>query len=395
MPQVINENPGIGALFASGLGQGLNQSLGTGLQTLAQHRLNQMLYGSQNAALSNALESLVGQGEESASPEQQYVQGNVAPEQIQLMQQQAPKTAAEFMSLLQSNNKEQRSPFLNNFAQQGQNNATQQQASPEAPKLGGNITVPKNVNPPSNKKKFSELLKSPLIPIDQKLKLVAFEQKQRLEGQKQSLAEKHKIDKETLPAYQEIVKSGSAAEANNKRLDKMEKLLTKGNLNNPLFASLLDTVSKGIFGFGLDVNFLLNADSQEFKKLTSDFIKDAKEVFGGRITDADLKSFLQTVPSLSQTDEGKMRVIRNLKEANNIALVKKRIAQDIIKNNGGSRPYNFESLVDELSDPYIKRIAQEFKNMGSYKAIPNSIFSGEHKVLEPGQSYNPVTGEIS
>jgi hypothetical protein len=75
-----------------------------------------------------------------------------------------------------------------------------------------------------------------------------------------------------------------------------------------------------------------------------------------------LKTFLKTVPNLSQTDEGKKRVINNLRRFNDIAILKREAANQVISENGGRRPRNFEELVDNKIEKQVDKIAQEFKH---------------------------------
>ena len=141
----------------------------------------------------------------------------------------------------------------------------------------------------------------------------------------------------------------------------METLVKKGNLVGSLWGSLLETATHGIFGLGIDLHSLLHPDSQEFRKLSSDFLKDAKDTFGSRLTNYDVKTFLSTVPTLSQSDAGKLRVIRNLRSFNEAALARKKALDDIIKENGGRRPANLDTLVEERVSPLLDSLATKFK----------------------------------
>jgi hypothetical protein len=141
----------------------------------------------------------------------------------------------------------------------------------------------------------------------------------------------------------------------------MEELAKRGNLTYPLFASALETLSNGIFGFGIDMTALLHQDSQEFRKLSNDFLKDAKDTFGSRLTNYDVKTFLSTVPTLSQSHLGKLRVINNLRSFNEAALLRKKAMDQIIKENGGRRPANLDTLIEERISPKLDELAAKFK----------------------------------
>lgn len=182
----------------------------------------------------------------------------------------------------------------------------------------------------------------------------------KTEEKKISQQEQSRIDKETLPTYNEITKEAKAAKGNLKRLNRMEELIKEG-VAYPLYASALKTISNGIFGFGIDLTSLLDANSQEFDKLSTDFVKDAKSFFGNRLTDADLKAFLKTVPTLSMSDSGKERVIKSLRSFSDAALIKRKALDDIIRENNGKRPSNLDELLDKRTADQLDPLSKEIK----------------------------------
>lgn len=207
------------------------------------------------------------------------------------------------------------------------------------------------------------------------LKHAKVEQKQDAKLKKiPKLSEKQQLaaDKETKPYFDEVSKQAKAAKDGNMRLDRMEELVKRGNLTNPTLASFLDFIERGIplwsSNIGLDLHALESIDSQEFRKLSNDFIKSAKEFFGSRVTDQDLKAFLKTVPTLNQSNEGRVRVIQNLRSFNDIAIIKKKAMNEIIAENGGERPRNLEELVDERTSDQVDAIAKQFKERMDIKS---------------------------
>lgn len=205
-------------------------------------------------------------------------------------------------------------------------------------------------------------------------------QREKFEKQ-QTAAEEKRIASETLPTYKEITKAAHAAERNNVRLDKMNKLIQKGDLPYaatyrafkslaedpvpvPVVGPLIGLITHSIGGVGQSIQRALTAtDTEEFEKLSNDFLRDAKDVFGSRITDADLKAFLQMVPTLSQTDNGKKAIINNMREFNDLAIARNEIMTKIIKENGGRRPANLDILVDERLAPQLNKLSNDMKLM--------------------------------
>ena len=294
------------------LGGGLVQGLGTGLQALANQKLQQI----QQRNLGQKLQEGYGF---------------------------KPKEAEAFTTL---------PPELQKIAFKEKQAAPGRQAYAQALGLGGQepgIGKEQNVN------QFTGLTER------QASEVAKLRQQERHFETKLKVAEQKEADKETLPYYKEITKEAVSAKNNDKRLDRMEQLINAGKLAGPKTNALIDTAAKGIFGIGIDLSGLQNADTQEFNKISKDFLKEAKSIFGARLTDTDVKFFLQTVPTLLNSDEGKRRVIFNLKSFNEAAKIRKQVADEIIEQNNGRRPRNLDSLVEKAAGSQLDFIASKFK----------------------------------
>ena len=108
---------------------------------------------------------------------------------------------------------------------------------------------------------------------------------------------------------------------------------------------------------------VLSPESQQFEKLSTDFLKNAKDLFGSRITDQEVQNFLKTIPSLTQSNSGKIAVIENLKDFNEAAKVKRDITNELLKKYGSNLPANFEDQVEELARPSLDALAEKFKKV--------------------------------
>lgn len=162
---------------------------------------------------------------------------------------------------------------------------------------------------------------------------------------------------------QEIESEYSAAKNEDSRLERMGALDEKGNISTPLMIKTLDSI-------GLPIGILGNPDTEEFRKLEADFIRDVSKVFpGGRITNYDLQAYLKGIPGLMNTPEGRKAIIRNRKIFNEAKKIRYEAYKDIIKQNGGKKPANLGILVEEktrdaiqdLEDSFIKGIDRQAK----------------------------------
>jgi hypothetical protein len=163
--------------------------------------------------------------------------------------------------------------------------------------------------------------------------------------------------KETKETRKDLLSKGKAAVENNMRLGRMEELNNSGKLVTGLYNDMLKR-------FGIDYAALKNPDSQEFEKLSTDMLRNAKEIFGSRVTNLEVQTFLKTIPTLSQTQEGRTRVIRNLRLLNEGELLRSKAMKDILKENQGVPPYDIGEQVEEKVGPQLEQISEKFVSVG-------------------------------
>lgn len=357
MAQIIDEYRGLGTALGTGLGQGL----GSGLQTLANMKLNQMTQreSAKQAAKSyekfgipsNIAEALAG-----LSPEERKLPLQNLGALLQLGQAQQPQSASAALQGLEQ--------------PPAQKPATPQPVNDQAKIIESIFTSP-------HEKREQE-----------KLAL----KKQQLSSQEKILALK-----ETKKYVETLKDQEKAAKESDLRLNRMIKLVEKGKLPNaglwsfltkveelgPLATggagALLGSIVPGIGNVaGAAIGGIAGAlssplagaaksliktgspDIEEFEKLSADFVKNAKQYFGSRLTDADLRVFMQTLPTLMQTDAGKKKVIENLSSLNELAQIEAKAARSIIKENGGIPPLDIEQQVKDRVSDKLDAVAKRF-----------------------------------
>jgi hypothetical protein len=353
-------------------GSSLGQSLGTGLNQLADLKLAQLTkqYDIQNERnqFAQGLEPVLGKDTANflsyLSPEERKNALQNIGSLVQL--NQAPSSREQAGSLGALSNPQQ----LQAQQEPGQ---PQQQITPERAKL------------------LEEVFISP---------------QEKRERRKLELAEKQTNIKETKQYIDTLKTQEKAAKESDLRLKRMEKLIEKGNLPNANLWSFLSKVEDlgptatagagallGTAGAGAVIGSVVpgvgtaigagigalagalsgplagaaksyiksgSPDVEEFEKLSNDFIKNAKQYFGSRLTDADLRAFMQTVPTLMQTDAGKKRVIENLRSLNELAEIEVKAARSIIKENRGVPPIDIEQQVKDKISNKIDKVANKF-----------------------------------
>lgn len=185
--------------------------------------------------------------------------------------------------------------------------------------------------------------------------------------------------KETKEVRSNIISQAQAANENNMRLNRMGKLNESGKLIGGLFNSTLKK-------FGLDLPALKNPESQEFEKLSTDMLRNAKEIFGARVTNFEMDTFLKSIPTLSQTKEGRERVIRNLKIFNEGATKRLDAMKKIIKANRGTPPYDLGEQIEEMIGSDLDKMMSNFvagapESGGGMTELPNPNTIKEGRII--------------
>lgn len=441
------------AAIGNALGRGVGSFLGDRLDELAQHRtaqLHQRQKQAQQHQTSSLLQNL-----------------GFAPEEAAFVSTLPDKYQADFVSAYLSNlpAQSQQSSQESSPLQVPQDNVAQRLStlgvqSPSERQEAQNVSkilsdpvmaqlfkqsadkVPLTVEPPLAKNKNQPVSEAPKPTVKRPTLADALSQRQDLNKQqsKQQLDEEKRIQKETLPYYNEVLKADRSAYDSEKRLKRMTTLIEKGSLPistfYKLFKNLEEHVSPttgaavgagigglagsaatlpagGVGGIAISpigaavggaigglvqpVASLLRSaqqftspDTDEFEKLSNDFVRDAKGIFGSRITDADLKVFLSMVPTLAQTDNGKKAIIRNMDNFLKGVHVKAEVMKDIVKENNGKRPANLEILVEERARPQLEKLSNDFE-LGLDKAIKVAEKTPAKKQLYPQANTNKKT----
>ena len=97
-----------------------------------------------------------------------------------------------------------------------------------------------------------------------------------------------------------------------------------------------------------------------FEKLSNEFIKNAKQYFGARVTEGEVRMYMKTVPTLMQTDAGKKKVIDNIRSLNELTEIEAKAARSIIRDNGGIAPIDIEQQVQDKISGKIDKVAKKF-----------------------------------
>lgn len=144
-------------------------------------------------------------------------------------------------------------------------------------------------------------------------------------------------------------------------LNQMGELAESDHLTTPAMDSLLGKM-------GIPLGVLNNPDSEEFVKLSNNLTRDITKFYGARINQTEFINFLQQIPTLSNSPEGRKRVIENLKRMLEPNKLEYQTMKEIMAENGGVAPANLNFLVTERMEPKLDEWASEInKNMRASK----------------------------
>lgn len=403
---------------AKEIGRGLGAALGTGLGALASRKLEKMTHKEESnrlqslgfsPTLANAFPKLpkrtqeeilssVDWGRINSAHEQQQQRPQVQQQELQRMEQpqrqqirqpqqqmqqpqgqpvpqqnvprdiqQANRPSTEDILRSLSGKGPQQQPF----AQQEQQFASARQQQPQnqltpnqqigqaaaAQQIAEKEAQAQGAFRPANYEQQQKLDQSKAI---EDYKLLRKEQHEAKVNEAKRLEQSEKESKDWL---QENNKKAKGVKEQIARLDKMEKLVQTGKLNLPGAVGILNALEHGILGYGVNLKgAFLSPESQEFEKLSHDMLSGIQDVFGSRILKTEVDNFLKTIPNLLQSDEGKLKVINNLKILNEAKLAQDKVAKDIVKENEGKIPFNLQLQVDERLSPILDELHNRFIN---------------------------------
>lgn len=388
----LPRDKGLGELLGTGLGQGLQTGIMKHLEQLQNQQQRQRVAGGlgqipgvsaqQAQGLANLPESTLNTvlkelgKEKTRGQEQQFLSSlGLSP----ALAGKSPQVQGAFIKdYLRKQEGKEAETLLEGIRG---DKSPQESRSAESIKNIGQPSSPLEIQPISPKATApGALALKEIIPLQKALESESYtpSQKTKIRNEIERIEDRfekkqEKVDATTKPFYENIKSLGESARESNERLDKMLELIKGGKLPATLPAAFIDFINDKI---GIDFSAALGSDAEAFNKLKTDFLRDAKSLFGTRVTDNEIRLFLKRIPSLSQTQQGKLKIINTLKHFYDAAQIKNDVMNEIIEENGGYRPSNLQDLVDKRAKPLLKKEATLFKS-GVFKpevqeALPSS-----------------------
>lgn len=363
---------------------------GSSLQRSKQEDINAL----QEQLLQQAMGNSESQGMNKVSPllnmnQNQYNESN-APNILDLLsssdlgqfnkQTEAPSLNQELISQIQQfmNNKKQEQQLpneiqnlfqpSNQFGQnQMQDSALSQELRKEQQKKTDLKAQALNVNTPLDKLKreikestitklsntvsnLDKQLQDPSIPNKLKSKLREEREKKKLEFEKRSDRLKDKHGDFIAQITEKDAKTKELLDA----VKRQQELNVRGQLTKPGTLKFLEEV-------GLDIDALKSNDTQEFIKNNGIFMRNLKELFGGRITDNEINMYMKSIANEYQSPEGRRRILASQEKLFKSELVRSQALDKILELNNGTPTEFIKRDIEKIAKPEIDKLAKEFK----------------------------------
>lgn len=173
------------------------------------------------------------------------------------------------------------------------------------------------------------------------------ENKNKLESEKQKRKEQLDFHKESKDYDEELLNNLKSAKKQIEALKNIKEAIKSGNVK----PTSLSNIFKGFGVIGDKISkALLNENESKLLALIPNLLEGWKEVFGVRLTDADLKLLEDKLPSLSKTPEANNAVVRILEKYSDQTILRGQIANDIKHKNKGLRPLEYKEMIEQRFD---------------------------------------------
>jgi hypothetical protein len=163
--------------------------------------------------------------------------------------------------------------------------------------------------------------------------------------------------------------------------------LNDEELIGPGAAKVLETL-------GIPLGALENPSNELFQKVSQDLLKGLPDSFGSRILKVEVDNFLRTIPTLSNSPDGRRLITSNMLKLGEMKEVyynemrrqqKENLAED------KKFPKDFEQEVFDNVKPQIDRINSQFQQLSQIKSVPENTVPYFNP--EGGISFIPQTPE--
>lgn len=190
---------------------------------------------------------------------------------------------------------------------------------------------------------------------------------QNIATKKESRKELLDFHKESQKYDEDLLKQGKVAKSQIETIKNIEKSIKSGNVK----PSSLANIFKGMGSWGDKISeALLNEDQATLLTSIPQLLEGWKEVFGVRLTDADLKLLQDKLPSIGKNESANLAVTKILRKYADMTLLRSQIANDIKRDNAGLRPLGYADKIEQRFDDMTSMVKVINPKTGNVIEIP-------------------------
>ncbi len=189
----------------------------------------------------------------------------------------------------------------------------------------------------------------------------------KIESDKKIASDKERVrfDKGQEKTYSKIQNDAEHAQSHLKSSAQARKSIASGNVGNKGISGLKRAFFKG----SKWEDYFKNEDHALLEAAALEDFQGMKDMFGTRLSDADLKVVSGKVISPYKSDEANLAIIEYREFQDKMKIAKAEIADEIIEENGGYKPFNF---VKQIRERMSERYGKEADNV-----MEKALFEGK------------------
>lgn len=184
-------------------------------------------------------------------------------------------------------------------------------------------------------------------PAEQELKNRRADRLLDLKNKKYTQDERRKDHQESAKYDEKLSHDTEVAKKQIETIKDIEKAIKSGNVRPGSMANMF----KGMGKIGDKISeALLSGDEATLIASIPQLLEGWKEIFGVRLSDADLSLLSDKLPSIGKSPEANMAVLKVLKKYGDMTLLRSKIARDIKKENNNYRPLGYIDMIQDRFD---------------------------------------------
>jgi hypothetical protein len=195
-------------------------------------------------------------------------------------------------------------------------------------------------------------------------------EKEQEKSEKAKLAErKEQIEfhKEGTKYHEELLKNYKSSQNQLNAIRDTKKAIQSGKVKPSSLANIFR--SFGTPGRKLSDALLSGEEATVLASIPA-FLEGRKELFGVRLSDADLRLLQDKLPDIGKSQEANLQILNLMEKYGEMSTLRYKIGQDITKKNKGMHPLGYNDLIETQFDEMTQPINVINPNTGNTIQIP-------------------------